>query len=104
MADPNLPPSATPDWEGISQLPQFKALLRDKIAFIIPCCVFFVSYYFLLPILAGWYPELMKKRILGPLSAAYVFALSQFFMAWGLAWLYVRRARKWDAAAAQIIE
>ena len=57
---------------------------------------FFVVYYFALPILVGYAPELMNKTVLGPVNLAYLFALSQFFMAWGIAWLYVRAARKFD--------
>ena len=34
----------------------------------------------------------MKQKVLGPVNIAYLFALSQFLMAWVLAWLYVRAA------------
>ncbi len=34
---------------------------------------------------------------------AYVFALSQFFMAWIMAFVYVRVAAGWDKSAAEVI-
>lgn len=86
-------------WEAIAADPQFKKLIADKLRFIIPCTIFFVLYYFALPILVGWFPELMKKEVLGHINLAYLFALSQFFVAWGLAWMYVRTAARWDKAS-----
>ena len=76
--------------------------VRAKIAFIVPAMFFFVVYYFALPVLVGWFPELMEKR-LGPVNVAYVFALSQFFMAWAVAFVYLRKAAKFDEQARQII-
>ena len=52
---------------------------------IVPATVFFVVTYFALPVAAGWFPELMKMEVWGKVNVAYLFALSQFFMTWGLA-------------------
>lgn len=90
------------DWDRVAAMEQFKALLKAKIAFIVPATLFFVIYYFALPVLVGWFPELMEKR-LGPVNVAYVFALSQFFMAWAVAFAYLRKAAKFDEEARQII-
>ncbi|KAF0181613.1 MAG: hypothetical protein FD161_286 [Limisphaerales bacterium] len=90
------------DWDRVAAMEQFKALLKAKIAFIVPATLFFVVYYFALPVLVGWFPELMEKRI-GPVNLAYVFALSQFFMAWAVAFVYLRKAAKFDEEARQII-
>ena len=54
--------------------------------------IFFIVYYFALPVLVGYARPLMEKRVLGPVNLAYLFALSQFFMAWIIAALYVRAA------------
>jgi uncharacterized membrane protein (DUF485 family) len=37
-------------------------------------------------------------------NLAYLFALSQFFMAWTVAWLYVKAAGDFDKLAKDIIE
>jgi uncharacterized membrane protein (DUF485 family) len=92
-----------PDWEALSRSERFQALLRAKRRFVIPCCVFFLLYYFALLYLVGWQPELMKRPALGKVNWAYLFALSQFFMAWGMAWIYVRKAAVLDRMAAEVI-
>lgn len=91
------------EWDRIAAMPEFRALLAAKARFIVPATIFFLIYYFLLPILVGWYPEAMKKPLLGPLNGAYLFALSQFAMTWIVAILYTRVAAKYDRAAAEIL-
>ena len=90
-------------WEQVAAMPEFKQLLRRKAAFVIPATMFFIVYYFLLPISVGYFPALMDKKVMGPINLAYLFALSQFFVAWGIAWLYVRAARGFDESASRII-
>jgi uncharacterized membrane protein (DUF485 family) len=45
----------------------------------------------------------MDRRV-GPVNLAYLFALSQFFVAWSIAALYVRGARKFDGYGSRILE
>lgn len=90
-------------WERIAADPEFKGLLSRKARFIIGATIFFVIYYFALLVLVGWFPELMKRKVLGEVNWAYLFALSQFFMAWALAFLYVGAATGWDKTAAALI-
>src|SRR5689334_10671366 len=80
------------DWERVAALDEFKQLVAAKRRFIIPATIFFIVYYFALPLLVGYAPQLMSKRVLGVINLAYLFALSQFFMAWLIAALYVRAA------------
>jgi uncharacterized membrane protein (DUF485 family) len=91
------------DWNAIAADADFKRLLAAKARFILPATIFFVVYYFALPILVGWWPELMKMKIIGEVNLAYLFALSQFFMAWGLAAFYVGCAAGWDKDAAALL-
>lgn len=95
-----LPP---PDWEHIAATDDFKTLVATKRKFILPAVIFFIVYYFALPVLVGYAPELMKTKIFGVVNLAYVFALSQFFMAWILAAIYVKKAGHFDALAEKII-
>ena len=76
--------------------PEFASLVRGKAALIVPATAFFIFYYFALPVAAGWFPELMQREVWGRINVAYLFALSQFFMTWGLAFLYVWAAAGWD--------
>ena len=89
-------------WEAIAADEDFKKLLAAKMRFIAPVTIFFLVYYLALPVLVGWYPDLMKTKI-GSLNLAYVFALSQFFMAWIVAGFYVVKAAGWDKAAAAVL-
>src|SRR5690242_6863562 len=87
------------DWERIASTESFRRLLREKRRFVIPATVFFIVYYFALPILVGYFPKFMSRRVFGPVNIAYVFALSQFVMAWIVAALYVRAAGRFDKLA-----
>lgn len=90
------------DWDKAARLPQFERLVAARASFIAPACLFFVVYYFALPLSVGYFPELMTKKVWGVVNVAYLFALSQFFMAWILAALYVRAASSFDAQAAHV--
>lgn len=91
------------DWDKVVATEQFRNLIRAKVKFVAPATVFFVVYYFALPVLVGYAPSLMEKKVLGPVNLAYLFALSQFFMAWFIAWLYVRAAARFDKMEHEII-
>jgi uncharacterized membrane protein (DUF485 family) len=91
------------EWDRIAETREFKDLLAIKKTFIIPAFVFFIIYYFLLPILVGYAPEFMSTKVIGVVNIAYLFALSQFFMAWTVAWLYVKAANNFDRLAKDII-
>lgn len=84
------------DWERVAAMAEFKALLAAKRRFILPATIFFVVYYFALPVLVGYAPEFMKTKVIGSVNLAYLFALSQFFMAWIVAALYMRAAGRFD--------
>ena len=93
----------TAPWEQIAASAEFKELLRAKRRFIIPATAFFVIYYFALPYLVGYHPDLMQRKVWGEMNWAYLFALSQFFMAWALAGFYVAAAAGWDRKAAELL-
>lgn len=92
------------DWTKIAGSAEFKALLRAKRRFIVPATIFFLVYYFALPYLVGYHPEWMEQKVWREVNWAYLFALSQFFMAWGLAAIYVVMAAGWDRKAREIIK
>jgi uncharacterized membrane protein (DUF485 family) len=91
------------NWNAIAAEPEFKDLLSAKARFIIFATIFFIIYYFTLPVLVGWFPQVMDRKVIGQVNWAYLFALSQFFMAWILAFLYVGAAAGWDRQAAALI-
>lgn len=93
----------TPDeWDALATSPEFRALIRARKRFVVPATLFFVAYYLALPVLVGFAPHLMSRPVLGQLTLAYAFAISQFAMAWILLGLYMWRARDFDIRAARI--
>src|SRR5258708_3435149 len=92
------------NWDRISKSPAYLELIHKKIIFIVPTCIFFVVYYFALPVLVGFYPEIMTQPVIGKVNWAYLFALSQFFVAWILAALYVLVANRFDGRVADILK
>jgi uncharacterized membrane protein (DUF485 family) len=97
-------PTDTPDWAAIEGTPEFRALVRAKRAFIVPATLFFIAYYFSLPALVGYWPDLMSTRIVGRINIAYLFALSQFVMAWAVMAAYLRRARRYDRMVERLLD
>src|SRR3982751_3444089 len=78
------------NWHRLATSQSFKELLKAKRRFVVPATIFFVTYYFALPVLVGYARPFMETRVFGAVNIAYLFALSQFFMAWIIAALYVR--------------
>ena len=90
------------DWSAIDADPRFQALHARKSRFLWGLMIFAVIYYLLLPIGAGYFTELYKTRIWGVINFGLLFALSQFIVAWAIAWIYARRASEFDVMAEAI--
>ena len=92
------------DWKRLAASSGFKELLKAKRRFIVPATIFFVAYYFALPVLVGYARPFMETPVFGAVNVAYLFALSQFFVAWIIAALYMRAAGRFDRMAADVIK
>jgi len=101
---PQQPEQGQSVWDRIAASREFKDLMATKKTFIVPAFVFFVIYYFALPVLVGYAPQFMATKIIGPVNLAYLFALSQFFIAWIIAGLYVRAANVFDRLSQDILD
>ncbi len=97
-------PAAQTAWDEIAASRQFQDLMATKRIFIVPAFVFFLAYYFALPVLVGYAPQFMSIKVIGPINLAYLFALSQFLVAWLIAGLYVRAAGSFDRLASDILD
>ena len=92
------------DWEAVHADPRFRDLHRRKSRFLWGLMLVSVAYYFALPIGAGYFQEVFRVRVWGPINVGLLFALSQFVVAWTIAWVYQRRAnREFDTLAAAIV-
>jgi len=97
-------PQSESVWDRIANSKQFQDLMATKRTFIVPAFIFFVVYYFALPVLVGYAPQLMATKVIGQVNLAYLFALSQFLVAWVIAALYVRAANNFDELSKDIVE
>ena len=85
-------PSSAIDWNAVIADPRFQSLHRKKQLFLTGLMVFSVAYYFLLPIGAAYFQDFFKIKVWGPVNVGLVFALSEFIVAWGIAFYYSQRA------------
>lgn len=83
------------DYSEIVQSSSFQQLLREKRNFIIPWSIFFLVFYFTLPVLTA-YSHILNKIAFGSISWAWVFGTAQFIMTWGLCIIYSSRAARFD--------
>ena len=96
--------AAKMDWKAIVADPRFQALHRKKTVFLWGLMVFSVVFYFLLPIGAAYFQDIFKIKVFGPVNVGILFAMSQFVVAWSLAFIYARRANTvFDPMAAEIV-
>ena len=92
------------NWSAIVSDPRFQNLHRKKSRFLWGLMAFSVAYYFLLPIGAAYFQQLFVIKVWGPVNVGLLFALSEFLVAWGIAFHYSRRAnREFDAMAQEIV-
>jgi uncharacterized membrane protein (DUF485 family) len=95
--------AAKMDWNAIVADPRFQALHRKKTAFLWGLMTFSVVYYFLLPVGAAYFQDLFRIKVFGPVNVGILFAMSEFVVAWGIAFVYAYRANtEFDSAAAEI--
>lgn len=91
------------NWAAIDSDKGFQLLHRKKSRFLWGLMIFSVIYYFLLPIGAAYFQDLFRIKVWGPVNVGLVFALSEFIVAWLIAFFYARRANaEFDAMADEI--
>jgi uncharacterized membrane protein (DUF485 family) len=93
---------ATINWAAIDATPGFRELHDRKTRFLWGLMAFSIVYYFLLPIGAAYFTDLYRVKVWGPINVGLLFALSQFLVAWGIAYIYARRASRFDEMAEKI--
>lgn len=91
------------DYTKIAQSASFKALLAEKRKFIIPLSLFFLAFYFTLPILTA-YSTVLNQQAFWGMTWAWIFAFAQFIMTWGLCMIYSSRAAKFDILVEDIMQ
>lgn len=98
MTNPNI------NWAAIEANPKFQTLYRKKTVFLWGLMIFSIIYYFMLPVGAAYYQDLFKIKVWGVINVGILFALSEFIVAWVIAFVYSRKANaEFDAMTQEII-
>ncbi|SDQ08419.1 Uncharacterized membrane protein, DUF485 family [Virgibacillus subterraneus] len=91
------------DFVKIEQSEKFQRLMNDRKKFIVPLTIFFLVFYFMLPILTS-YTTFLNTPAIGDISWVWLFAFAQFVMTWVLCTLYVKKAASFDRQTDEIID
>ena len=85
--------SQTPvDWEAIERSPEFQELVHKRRSFVIPCTIFFLTWYLGFIVLCAYAPDFMGESVYQGLTVGYCLALTQFVMVFVLGIWYLRKA------------
>ena len=102
---PDRVSASTVDWEAIERSPEFQELVRRRRNFVIPCTIFFLSWYMGFIALCAYAPDFMGESVYEGLTVGYCLALTQFVMVWGLGLWYLRKSdNEFDPLAEKAIE
>ena len=108
MAEPLAPGvEARPDvdWEKIERSPEFQELVHRRRAFVIPCTIFFLTWYMGFIVLCAYAPDFMGESVYEDLTVGYCLALTQFLMVMVLGLWYLRKSdNEFDPLAERAIE
>lgn len=91
------------NYSAIVQSAKFKQLMTTKRNFIVPMCIFFFTFYYVLPIMTS-YSKVLNTPAIGSITWAWVYAFAQFIMTWALCMIYSSKAASFDKIADEIIE
>ncbi|WP_374515445.1 DUF485 domain-containing protein [Niveibacterium sp.] len=92
------------NWAAIDADPRFQRLHAKKTSFLMGLMIFSVVYYFLLPIGAAYFQDIYKIKVFGPVNVGLLFALSEFIVAWSIAFYYSKKANtEFDAMAEELV-
>jgi uncharacterized membrane protein (DUF485 family) len=89
------------NYSEVAKSDKFKHLLQLKKRFILSYSIFFILFYFSLPIMTS-YTTVLNQPAVGAITWAWVFAFAQFIMTWSLCIIYTKKASKFDQMVEEI--
>lgn len=97
-------PNTADAWQALAQDPRFVRLQRRKTVFLSALLLFSLLCYLVLPVCAGYFPEVLNRPLYGVLNLGMALVLLEFAIAWLVAYLYTRRAlREFDVLTRELI-
>ena len=91
------------DFVKVAESGSFKKLIQERKRFIIPLTIFFLVFYFMLPVLTS-YTTILSIPAIGDISWAWIFAFAQFIMTWVLCTVYVKKSASFDRQSKQLMD
>jgi uncharacterized membrane protein (DUF485 family) len=88
--------------EAIVKSEVYLDLIKRKKRFLFRVILFFIGFYFALPLSIILFPKVMSIRVFHHLTVAWIFALLQFAMIWGLGAVYFLKAKQFDRLAEKL--
>src|SRR5690606_15524019 len=102
-SSPDSTTSGVIDYIAEEDAPRFRRLKRLHRSFVFPLSVFFLLWYFVYGLLAGWAPDSMATELFGHVTIGLLLGLGQFVTTFVITMWYVRFAnRKLDPVASDI--
>ncbi len=92
-----------PDYVKVEKSEEFQSFMANRKKFILPYTIFFLVFYFLLPICTS-YTTFLNKPAIGDISWVWLFAFAQFAMTFILCIVYMKKAGALDKQANAIID
>lgn len=75
----------------------FRDLIKKKTRFILAITLFFMFFYFSLPLFIWMFPQFIADGDeISSLPWWWIFAFLQFLMTWLLGWFYWKRSKRYD--------
>ena len=90
-------------YDSLIETKEFKRLIHRKKTFILPTTLFFLAFYFTLPLLAA-YTKILHIEVIPSIPWVWVFALAQFVLVWACGWIYIRKSKAYDSTAESIVK
>ena len=90
-------------YDELIETKEFKKLVQQKKMFILPTTLFFLAFYFTLPLLAA-YTKILHKEVIPSIPWVWIFALAQFVLVWICGLIYLKKSKAYDSKAESIVE
>ncbi len=90
-------------YDELIETEEFKSLIHQKKKFILPTTLFFLAFYFTLPLLAA-YTKILHREMIPSIPWVWIFALAQFMLVWICGWIYIKKSKTYDSMAELIIK
>jgi uncharacterized membrane protein (DUF485 family) len=92
------------DWEAMLASERFKRLARQRRSTIIVLGVLAALYYFSIPALIAWGPDVFRIKLAAGINVGTVFAVSQYPFGGLIVYVFMRRTAALDRASSGLAE